>query len=168
MGDFKCDKCDKEFDTDKQLSGHMMGAHKRGEEIAEKRKKRIPVGVKRQKLNADISPGKVGRWVNDKAGRLQMFEDGGYEFVKDPEATDSSDELGSRKSKIVDSQTGMKAYLMQIDKELYDEDQAVNQARNDAIDNRIKSGRVDNNLGDAGYTTDKDGKSMIKYEPKPT
>lgn len=162
MGEFKCDKCDKEFDTIQKLNGHKMGAHKRSEEIQEKRKERIPVGIKRRKLSADIQPGKVGRWVNDEPGRLQAYLDGGYEFVDDPQATDKSDELGTRKSRIVDSRTGKKAYLMEIDKELYDEDQKVKQKRNDDIDERIKSGNIDNKLGGAGYN------AGIKYEPKST
>ena len=160
MGEFKCEQCGKEFDTLQKLSGHKTGAHKRGAEVVEKRKERIPVGIRRKKLNANIAPGKVGRWVNDEPGRLQAFQDGGYEFVNDPQATDSSDEVGSRKSKLVDRRTGKKAYLMQIDKELYDADQKVKQKRNDDIDNRIRNGTMDNKLGDAGYT------AGIKYEPK--
>ena len=163
---FKCDKCDKEFETERQLNGHMSGAHKRGEQESKKRKDRVPVGVKRFKLNANIAEDKVGRWVNDEGGRLQRFQDGGYDFIDDPNATDSNENLGTKISKTVDRGTGKKAYLMQIDKDLYDEDQLVKQGRLDEIDERIKTGKINNTLGDHGYSKDRDGKSMIKYEPK--
>ena len=159
MGEFNCDLCEKEFDTVHQLSGHKMGAHK---SRVENRKERIPVGIRRTKLGANIASDKVGRWVNDEPGRLQAFIDGGYDFVEDPQAIDSSDDIGTRKCKVVDRRTGKKAYLMQIDKNLYNQDQAVKQARNDDIDKRIQSGKLDNKLGNAGYD------AGIKYEPKST
>ena len=162
----KCKQCDKEFETEKQLAGHIMGAHKRGADEASKRKERVPVGVKQFKLNANIPEGKVGRWVNDDTGRLQRFQDGGYEHITDPNATDSSDDLGTKISKVVDKQTGKKAYLMAIDKDLYEQDQRTKQGRLDIVDERIKNGNFNNTLGDAGYHKDADGKDMIKYEPK--
>ena len=102
----------------------------------------------------------MDRYVNDEGNRLQIFLDGGYEFVNDENATDSTDDVGTRISKVVDKGTGKKAYLMRIDKELYDQDQAVKQARNDEIDDRIKHGKINDKLGSAGYT------AGIKYEPK--
>ncbi len=54
----------------------------------------------------------------------------------------------------------MKAYLMSIDKELYDEDQAAKQSKLDETDNRIKKGKLNDKLGDSGYD------AGIKYEPK--
>jgi len=164
--DFKCEICGKEFETLQQVTGHKTGAHKTKRVDKEDRKKRVPVGTKQYKLKSNHSPGKVGRWVNDKAGRLQRFLDGGYEFVSDPDATESSDGLGSKKCKVVDSTTGQKAYLMEIDKELYDEDQAVKQGALDKIDKRIQEGSFNNSLGDAGYVKDEDGNDMIKYQPK--
>jgi len=163
---YKCDQCDFEAETAQQLNGHKMGKHKRGDRTDEKRKKRIPVGVKQYKLKSEHSEGKVGRWVNDVGDRLKRFQRGGYEHVDDPDATESSDGLGSKKCKIVDSATGLKAYLMEIDQELYDEDQEVKQAELDKVDNRIKTGKINNELGDAGYTTDEDGNDMIRYKPK--
>ena len=63
---FKCEHCDKEFETSKGLSGHVMGAHKRGDRTETKRKERVPVGVKQYKLKTNLREGKVGRWVNDR------------------------------------------------------------------------------------------------------
>jgi len=164
--DFKCDICGKEFETLQQVTGHKTGAHKTKRVDKEDRKKRVPVGVKQYTLKSNHTPGKVGRWVNDKGDRLQRFQDGGYEFVSDPDATESSDGLGSKKNKVVDRTTGEKAYLMEIDKELYDEDQAVKQEKLDLIDNQIKEGALNNQLGGAGYTKDEDGNDMIRYQPK--
>ena len=165
---FKCDECEKEFETQKGLQGHKMGAHtkKRGDRTDTKRKERVPVGVKQYKLKSEHSPGKIGRWVNDTEGRLNRFRQGGYEHVDDPDATESTDGLGSKKCKVVDKNTGMKAYLMEIDKDLYDEDQAAKQGELDKIDNRIRTGTINNQLGRAGYTHDEDGVDLIKYQPK--
>lgn len=151
----KCEKCDKEFETERQLQGHMMGAHKHTD-----RKERIPVGVKRPKMKANLPPNKVGRWVNDDPGRLQRFLDGGYEYVTSPDATDKSTDMGSKLSMIVDKGTGKRAYLMAIDKALYDEDQAAKQGKLDRVDDAIKHGKFENKLGDAGYD------AGIKYDPK--
>ena len=163
---FKCEYCGDEFETKQKLNGHIMGKHRGERPEVSKRKERIPVGVKQYKLKSEHSPNKVGRWVNDRGNRLQRFLDGGYEYVEDPDATESSDGLGSKKSKVVDSNTGQKAYLMEIDKDLYDEDQEVKQAKLDDVDNRIKHGALNNKLGGAGYTKDGDGNNMIRYEPK--
>ncbi len=163
---FKCEHCGDEFETQQQLNGHKMGKHKGQRTELSKRKERVPVGVKRYKLKANTKEGKMGRWVNDRGDRLQRFQDGGYEFVTDPGATESSDGLGSNKCKVVDSGTGMKAYWMEIDKDLYDEDQARKQADLDIVDNRIKKGAFNNQLGGAGYVKDEDGNDMIRYQPK--
>lgn len=161
---FKCDECDKELSTEKGLHLHKLSVHGEGEstrpEVA-KRKERIPVGVKRPNLVSKQEDGYVNRWVNDDYGRLQRFQDGGYEFIDDPDAAESTDN-GTRISKIVDKKTGKRAYLMRIDKKTYDEDQEMKQERNDRIDDAIQRGTFENKLGDAGYRKD------IKYEPKAT
>jgi hypothetical protein len=161
--EFKCDLCDSEFDTKQKLAGHKNGKHRA--EI-QKRKDRIPVGKRQYKLQAEHRQGKEPRWVNDRDGRLQKFLDGGYNFIDDPDATEGSDGISGKKCKVVDSGSGMKAYLMEIDKDLYDEDQLDKQGEVDKTDKKILNGQFNNTLGAAGYHKDKDGKDMIRYQPK--
>lgn len=128
------------------------------------RKKRIPLGSPLKKLTAsNIPAGKVARWFNDKPGRLDAALDGGYEFVRDPKvktgegAADGNEDLGSMVSKVVgseDSGTPIRAYLMIIDKELYEEDQSLKSEHLDKIDASIRGGKVQNTLGSKGYIPD--------------
>lgn len=155
---FKCDKCNVEFQTEKQFKDHTCKDHKRS--ANEKRKERIPVGIRRKKLDSRVPPDKVPRWVNDDPGRLQRFLDGGYEFISDPKASDNSTDLGSKISMVVDKGTGKRAYLMAIDKDLYQEDQDMKNKRLDRVDHAIKHGKFENKLGKAGYD------AGIKYDPK--
>jgi hypothetical protein len=96
----------------------------------EKPKKRIPIG-RRGVLTIDPKekdPNYSYRIVNDKAGRIKMFRDAGWEVcekrgglqVGDPQAGVSS-QLGAVVTKSVgNNETG---YLMRIKKEFYDDDQ---------------------------------------------
>jgi hypothetical protein len=161
--DFKCELCDAEFDTKQKLAGHKNGKHR---VELQKRKERIPVGKRQYKLKSEQKEGKVPRWVNDRDGRLKRFQDGGYDFVDDPNEEESSDGLSGKKCKVVDSGSGMKAYLMEIDKDLYDEDQLDKQGEVDKTDKKIKAGQFNNTLGEHGYSKDGDGKDMIRYQPK--
>jgi hypothetical protein len=92
---------------------------------------RTPIGT-RNKLTAPPREGYVRRFVNDVDGRIQMFEDAGYEAVRaptqvgDPMAGDSS-QLGSVVRKPVGG--GVDAVLMEIPKEWYDEDQLAKEHR---------------------------------------
>jgi len=102
------------------------------------RAKRIPVGGPRDILTvANKDPNFVYRWVNDVAGRIQKFKEGGYEVVtQDLEvgqaAVDRGSKLGSAITKSVGGQ--VTAVLMRIPKEWYDEDQAAKMAEVDALE----------------------------------
>lgn len=107
----------------------------RQQEKIETRKKRIPFGVPRRKLDAPERDGYVRRWVADRPGRIQAAQDGGYEFVTDQVQTGdagSADvtmrkEVGSAVSRFGgtdDSGKPINLYLMEIKKEWYDQDQA--------------------------------------------
>ena len=101
------------------------------------KKKRVPIHESRNKLTVDgTDPNYQYRWVNDvKAGtRLKMFENAGYVYessdnvqIGDPIAGSESGDLGKKVSKVVgvDKDTGkpIRAYLMKIERDLYEEDQ---------------------------------------------
>jgi len=134
------------------------------------RKKRVPLGSPQMKLTADVPKGKVGRWVNDKPGRLMAAQQGGYDFIEDEVhvgegAEDGNSDLGARVSRVVGENadgTPLRAYLMVMDEKTYEADQAAKQLEVDKIDSAIMSGANQNTLGEHGYVPE----SGIKYQPK--
>jgi hypothetical protein len=93
------------------------------------RSARVPLGMKQASLGASERAGYQRRWINDTAGRLQQAEQGGYTFVsRDPTA--KSTDVGARTSQIVgpgENGQGLRAYLMEIPMEWYQEDQRAKQ-----------------------------------------
>lgn len=105
------------------------------------RRKRRPLGVAVQRLQADVPSGMTGRWVNDVPGRIQRALDSGYEFISsDGEVAQTRD--GGRSEIVGTGRDGgaMRAFLMAIPTVLYDEDQKAKQADLDEIDNAIRRG----------------------------
>lgn len=114
------------------------------------RSARVPMGVARPKLSVPVRPGYVRRWMNDEEGRLATAEQGGYQFVEDQKLQigvqdiDSVNrDLGARVSRVVDKSTGKKAYLMEIQEEFYNEDQATKMRAVDETDSAIRNGKLD-------------------------
>lgn len=102
------------------------------------RPKRTPIGT-RNKLTAEPREGYVRRWVNDRDGRVQMFEEAGYEVVRKPTevgegVSAEATQLGSVVRKPVGG--GVNAVLMEIPKEWNEEDQA---RKEDALKQKEKS-----------------------------
>lgn len=108
------------------------------------RAERVPLGVRKQKLLAETRPGYVGRWINDQDNRVQQALLGGYDFVvKDAKA--SSDDVGNRISRIVGTKASghpLTAYLMEIPKPLWDQDQAAKKAGIAATEQLIARGEL--------------------------
>lgn len=134
-------------------------------------RKRVPLGAHRRKLSIDhlnIPKDKVARWVNDKPGRILQAVEGGYQHVREPEGSVRTGEeelvaknIGDSVSTVVGSgEAGepITAYLMVIDKDLYDEDQAFKQSQLDELDDAIKKGNVE--PGEGQYIPD----GGIKYD----
>jgi len=141
---FKCDVCDKEFEEELQLRGHMM-AHKRSVKD-EVRKERVPFGVQLPKLSAEKIEGKSQRWINDDNDRINRAKQGSYTHV--------NDESGNPKSKIVGKKTDgspLTAYLMQIDQDLYDEDQIAKQETRERLSRQIHDPNYENTADDKRY-----------------
>jgi hypothetical protein len=152
-----------------------------GEELPEEKptrrseRKRVPLGTHRQKLNTDgydIPPDKLARWVNDHPGRLDTAKIGGYSFVRNPDKGISAGEdplrvqqMGDAVSAIVGTAPGgepLRAYLMVIDKDMYDEDKVLKEAEMDKTDASIRRG-VGSGVSEEGmYPAD----GGIKYNPK--
>ena len=121
------------------------------------RKKRTPLSAVQQRLQVrNCPPGYVARWVNDTGGRIQLALQGDYQFVTDEgvlaeRAGTAGAESDRRVSYIVDKSTGMRAYLMAIRQEFYDEDQKAKQAHLDKTDQALKKGQHAREADDGRY-----------------
>lgn len=115
------------------------------------RNTRVPLGVARSKLTVAGRPGFVRRWINDSEGRLQNAQDGGYQFVQnevvaqigDADIDNENRDMGARVSRVVNQTTGQRAYLMEIQAEFYQEDQAAKVAKVEETDKRIRKGKLE-------------------------
>jgi len=119
------------------------------------RRKRTPFGVARRKMTLDNdtaqrlkAAGKVPRWIKDDGRRLMDAQEGGYEFVH-PVGTEAVGEDAvlqerdlSMKMIVGKNKDGSPQYeyLMAIDKEFYDEDQARKEKNNAMVDEAIRGG----------------------------
>ena len=146
---------------------------KRTETTKEARKERVPLGRMRRKMSIPdglIPKNKVARWINDKSGRLQAAQEGGYTFVDDPLAKvgegseDGRDSLDTKISRVVGTKedgSPLKAYLMVINKSLYDADQAEKNRHLDEIDASIRRGNVEGEVGKDGRYIPSSGISVV-------
>jgi hypothetical protein len=97
------------------------------------------------KMNAPQRPGYVRRWVNDDPGRLDAAQQGGYEFVLGESKSEggATEGMGQKISRVVgsyDSGNPKTAYLMEIKKEWYDEDQRAKQGNVDLSEAALRRG----------------------------
>lgn len=155
----------------KKENSNMAETDKKDEKevkvVKKARKERVPFGGSRMKLSFPEVAGKVRRWVNDVGGRCQLAEEGGYDFVTDEgqkigdtAVGSGNQDLGSRVSRIVGTLpdgSPQRAFLMEIDKDLYDEDQAEKQSKLDVIDAQIRGGNVEGRVGADGRYIPKEG-----------
>lgn len=119
---------------------------------AEVRPARIPVGNRPKLAVVGKNPNYVYRWVNDNPGRIALFKQGGWELCTNDEvdvgnftAEQSSGE-GSLACQVVDGGTGLKAYVMKIKKEWFDEDQLAQE-----LEVRRSEETLQPNLNDGEY-----------------
>lgn len=134
--------------VDPNASDDQLSA--RGEQATLARAERVPLGVARSKLTVPKRDGYVRRWINDNGkGRLQFALQGGYSFVEDPDLRVGEDEGQSRQDSRVSRIVGrtaegkpMRAYLMEIQRELYKQDQDSKQSELDEVDRAIRKGRL--------------------------
>lgn len=116
--------------------------------IREKLLSRKPM-VRGKNLEGEVPEGTVGRWVNDRPGRIQSALQHGYMFVDATTATAgdnknkcrtitelTKENLARRVTRRVDTNvdgSGLTAYLMCIETEINEIDQQRKQAVNDQI-----------------------------------
>jgi len=115
------------------------------------RPKRQPVS-QRIILSAPSRPGYVRRWVNDSGDRVRLFEEGGWQPVKndaDMETADKAKMAESSLGSVVTRHTGgnVRSVLMEIKKEWYDEDQAKKVEKVKSGERDILNSRTDGQYG---------------------
>ena len=122
-------------------------------------RKRIPMGVPVQKLEAPDMPGYHLHWFNGTADRLQRALDGGYVFVDEREmkinpvglgsdtTRSGNTDMGSRVSVVAGSDIGhdgqpVRLVLMKIRQEWYEEDAKIVEQRNDRVATALRGGVI--------------------------
>lgn len=119
---------------------------------------RTPVGQRNILTVKGKDPNYEYRIVNDVEDRITQFQEAGYEL----ESTDSVDVGDKRVSqgttigskKVFSVGNGIKAFVMKIKKEWYDEDQRVKQRQVDAQESSIKDKALDGTYGKLDITRD--------------
>jgi hypothetical protein len=122
---------------------------------------RVPFGARRKKLQVEERKGYVRRWFNDEDGRIEQAEAAGYTFVDRKEVPrlgqgalheDNSD-VNSKVSKIVSRgrEKPLRAFLMEIKKSWYDQDQRAKEVVNAQIDDALRNNAPGGNVVDNQY-----------------
>lgn len=122
------------------------------DKVTSVRPKRIAVGL-RPKLSLEgKDPNYEYRFVNDTPGRIALFKQGGWELTTNDEVdtgtyrAEEASEVGSLAYTIVDQGTGLKAYVMKIKKEWYQEFLDEHEAENQRTEESLRP-----NYNDGGY-----------------
>lgn len=109
------------------------------------KRQRRPVGSQNKLELTNQDPGRVYRLINDDPARINQFELAGYriEKVEDHMPGARKGTSGSSTDNVMHVGGGQKQVLVSIEKEFYDEDQAVKQAKVDAVEAGMKNKTAD-------------------------
>ena len=139
-------------------------------------RRRIPMAVPVQRLEAPDIPGYHLHWFISSSDRLQRALDGGYEFVDERElkinnvslggvSTQSGNtDMGSRVSVVSGQEVGKdgqptRLILMKIKQEWFEEDQKLVDARNEQVAAALRGGML-------GAEKDAPGDTQLRYVDK--
>jgi len=139
-------------------------------------RKRVPMSVPVQRLEAADIPGHHLHWFTGSADRIQRALDGGYEYVDEREikinnvslggdsAVSGNTDMGSRVSVVSGQELGkdgqpVRLVLMKIKQEWWDEDQKVIEAKNDRVRDSLLGGMI-------GADQDRPGDTQHRYVDK--
>lgn len=114
------------------------------------RKRGRPMSIPMQKMEVPENPGFHRHWLNDVGGRIQQALESGYTYVEkvnvelnEVGVTPGNTDLGSKVSMYVGTDEQgkpLKAYLMEIKQEWYDEDQEIIAQQANRVDEALKAG----------------------------
>lgn len=122
------------------------------------RPQRIPVSQRNILTVKNKDPNYEYRIVNDVDDRIAQFKDAGYELVSDTVAevgdkrANAASSIGTAKQISVGQ--GVKAHLMRIRKEWYEEDQMAKQTKVMDIERATKEKALDGTYGDLKISRD--------------
>lgn len=103
-------------------------------------------------------------WIVDQPGNVEAAIAGGYSHVETHEKTTGSD-VTDKHSVVASKATGVRQYLMKIDRELYEEDLENLEQRNQAVDAAIARQDFSGKTIEQVYTPEGGGiKSTIKHD----
>jgi hypothetical protein len=123
---------------------------------------RVPFGAHRTKLQVPEIKGYKLRWINDVDGRPDEAIEGGYEFVLKDEVPrkigqgnlhqDNSD-INGRVSRVVSKgkTSPIRAFLMKIRKDWYEEDQSAKEQVNQQVDEALRQSTPGGNVVENQY-----------------
>jgi len=131
----------------------------------EEGRKRVAFSANRKRLEVGKEfKGFRTRWFNDQDDRLQRALDAGYEFVPkkevgqvgDKDIANGNTDMNSKVSRVVGrtrAEAPIRAYLMKIRDEFYQEDKATKEKQNRMVDDAIRAGKaggaaIDNSYGE--------------------
>lgn len=129
------------------------------------RGKRVPMGTPSIRLEVPVVPGYSCRWINDQDDRINRATNGGYEFLLRTdfpnygltESMPGNTDLGDKVSRIVGTARAggpLRAYLMKIKQEWFDEDQAAKLGPVMETEKAIREGMVGKKEDDGRYVKD--------------
>ena len=107
---------------------------------------RKPFGAMQQKLAYAQRENYHRHWFNDTGDRIHRATEAGYDHVKDNDGKNVSYVVGT-----TDGGQPLRAFLMEIPEEWYQEDMAAQQREIDAKEASIKSGQLERQSGDGRY-----------------
>lgn len=122
-------------------------------EASSDRPKRTPVGMRPRLAVYGKNPAFEYRWVNDTPGNVALMQRHGWQICTNDEVdtgnfrAEQASELGSLAYAIVDGGNGLKAYVMKISKEEYQE---IQDAYAQEADSKEQSLQPDFNDGEYG------------------
>lgn len=117
----------------------------------ERRVRRTPVGQRNVLTIAGQDPEYAYRFVNDAGDRVQEFLDNGWEKVPAKNVRVGDKRVGVPSVEGTDAVAsvgqGMKAYVLRIRKDWYEEDQAAKQAHVNATEEAMREKALDGTYG---------------------
>ena len=139
-------------------------------------RKRVPMSVPVQRLEAPDIPGYHLHWFVGSPERLQRALDGGYEFVDERETKINNVSLGSESTRSGNTDMGSRVsvvsgqevgkdgqptrlILMKIKQEWWEEDQKLVEARNEQVAAALRGGLL-------GAEKDATGDTRLRYIDK--
>jgi hypothetical protein len=120
------------------------------------RVRRTPVGRRNVLTVAGKDPGYQYRVVNDKGGNIQRYLDAGYEFVEADDVKIGDTRVGAPTATGSKAEAhvggGLKAFVMRIPNEYYNEDQAAKEDHVAATEAATKEKALSGTYGELKIT----------------